>query len=51
MLTVHRVFAIVFVLLGVVLLVETLWLGGGQVGFLAAAVFIVLGVLRWRAAR
>jgi hypothetical protein len=51
MLKVHRVFALVFIVLGVVLLLETLLLGGGQVGFLAAAVFIALGALRWRAAR
>jgi hypothetical protein len=51
MLTVHRVFAVIFVLLGLALLVETLLLGGGQVGYLAAAVFLALGYLRWRAAR
>ncbi|MDX6532913.1 MAG: hypothetical protein QOF68_657 [Gaiellales bacterium] len=51
MLTVHKVFAGIFILLGVVILLQTLWLGGGQVGFLAAAVFIILGVLRWRATR
>ena len=41
----------VFLLLGVALLVRTLQLGGGEVGFLAAAVFLALGVLRLRAAR
>jgi hypothetical protein len=51
MLTANRVFAIVFLLLGVALLVRTLQLGGGEVGFLAAAVFLALGVLRLRAAR
>jgi hypothetical protein len=51
MLTANRIFAILFLLLGVAILVRTLALGGGQVGFLAAAVFIALGGLRWRAAR
>ncbi len=51
MLTANRLFAILFLLLGVAILVRTLALGGGQVGFLAAAVFIALGALRWRAAR
>ena len=51
MLTANRVIAIVFLLLGVALFVRTLSLGGGQVGFLAAAVFLLLGVLRLRAAR
>lgn len=41
--------SIVFIVIGIVLLVETLVVGGGQVGFLAAAVFVALGVLRWRA--
>ena len=43
--------AVVLLVIGVALLVRTLLLGGGQVGFLAAAVFIVLGLLRLRAAR
>ena len=45
----NQVLAGVLLAIGVALLLRTLSLGGGQVGFLAAAVFIVLGVLRWRA--
>lgn len=51
MLTVNRILAYVFILIGVALLVETAVLGGGQVGFLAGAVFIALGLLRWRSVR
>lgn len=51
MLRAQRVVAFVFLLLGVALLVRTVTLGGGQVGFLAAAVFLLLGLLRLRAAR
>jgi hypothetical protein len=51
MLTAQRAVALVFLLLGVALLVRTISLGGGQVGFLAAAVFLLLGALRLRAAR
>jgi len=50
MLRVNQVMAAVLFVIGVALLLRTLQVGGGQVGFLAAAVFIVLGVLRWRAA-
>ncbi|MDX6523211.1 MAG: hypothetical protein QOI17_724 [Gaiellales bacterium] len=51
MLRAQRVVALVFLALGVALLVRTVTLGGGQVGFLAAAVFLLLGLLRLRAAR
>ena len=51
MVTVQRVMAVVLLVLGAALLVETLVIGGGQVGFLAAAVFVALGLLRLRAAR
>jgi hypothetical protein len=51
MLRAQRVVALVFLALGVALLVRTITLGGGQVGFLAAAVFLLLGLLRLRAAR
>jgi hypothetical protein len=51
MVTVQRVMAVVLLLLGVALLVETLVIGGGQVGFLAGAVFVALGLLRLRDAR
>jgi hypothetical protein len=47
----NRVLAIAFLAIGVALLVETAALGGGQVGFLAGGVFVLLGVLRWRAMR
>jgi hypothetical protein len=51
MLTVQRVMALVLLLIGVALLVETVAIGGGQVGFLAGAVFVALGLLRLRASR
>ena len=51
MVTVQRVMALVLLLIGVALLVETLAIGGGQVGFLAGAVFVALGLLRLRATR
>jgi hypothetical protein len=51
MVTAQRVMAVVLLLLGVALLVETLVIGGGQVGFLAGTVFVALGLLRLRAAR
>ena len=51
MLRAQRAVALVFLALGVALLVRTVTLGGGQVGFLAAAVFLLLGLLRLRAAR
>jgi hypothetical protein len=51
MLRTQRAVALVFLALGVALLVRTVTLGGGQVGFLAAAVFLLLGLLRLRAAR
>ncbi len=39
-------FALVFVALGVALLARTAAAGGGVVGYLAGALFIVLGVAR-----
>ncbi len=48
MLNFQRAIAIIFVAIGVAALVETLVIGGGEVGFLLAAVFIALGVVRWR---
>jgi hypothetical protein len=44
-----RLFAVVFVGLGVAILARTAYEGGGQVGILAGLVFLALGVLRWRA--
>ena len=40
-------FSVVFVLLGVALLVRTATAGGGVVGFVIGALFIVLGVARF----
>jgi hypothetical protein len=56
MLRANRAIAVIFVVIGTVILVETTVLtvrdgGGLSVGFLLAAVFLVLGVLRWRAMR
>ena len=51
MIVASRVIAFVFLGLGVAILAETVWLGGGQVGSLAGAVFIMLGVIRLRALR
>jgi len=51
MLWANRALAIGFLVIGVAILVRTISLGGGQVGFLAAAVFLALGALRLRASR
>jgi hypothetical protein len=51
MIAASRAVAYLFLAIGIVILAETIWLGGGQVGFLAGAVFIVLGVIRLRALR
>jgi hypothetical protein len=51
MLRLNRAIAYVFLALGVALLVETIAIHGGSVGYLAGVVFIALGVLRLRAAR
>ncbi len=45
-----RAFGAFFLLLGLAILVRTATLGGGQVGWLAGAVFVVLGLVRLRAA-
>jgi hypothetical protein len=50
-LRVNRILAYAFIAIGIALLVETAILGGGQVGFLAGAVFVALGILRHRAMR
>ncbi len=50
MLAANRILAYVFIAIGAAILIETALLGGGQVGFLAGAVFVVLGLLRRRAA-
>ena len=46
-----RAVAYVLLAIGIAILAETIWLGGGQVGFLAGAVFVLLGLLRLRALR
>ena len=51
MVAASRAIAYLFLAIGVAILAETIWLGGGQVGFLAGAVFIVLGAIRLRALR
>lgn len=51
MLRAHRAFAIVFMVLGVALLVESILVGGGTFGYFIAAVFIALGIVRFRATR
>ena len=42
-----QVFAVVFVAIGVALLVRTTAAGGGVVGYVLGALFIVLGVARF----
>ncbi|HEX4746991.1 MAG TPA: hypothetical protein VFU99_08925 [Gaiellaceae bacterium] len=42
-----RAFSVLFVVLGVVLLVRTAAAGGGVVGYVLGALFIVLGVARF----
>ena len=51
MLLVNRLLSVAFLVIGVALLIETALLGGGEVGFVAGAVFIALGILRRRAMR
>ncbi|HEY2868243.1 MAG TPA: hypothetical protein VGJ11_01980 [Gaiellales bacterium] len=49
----NRILAIAFIVIGIVLIVETAALGGRgfQVGYLAGVVFIALGLIRRRASR
>jgi drug/metabolite transporter (DMT)-like permease len=49
LLRINHVLAIVFVVIGVALLVRTVSIQGGSVGYVIGAVFVILGVLRWRA--
>jgi len=51
MVTLSRVMAWVLLGLGVAILAETVWVGGGQVGFLGGAVFVLLGIIRIRSLR
>jgi hypothetical protein len=51
MVHVNRALAYVFLALGAALLVETAVIRGGSVGYLAGAVFLLLGYIRLRAAR
>lgn len=41
------VFAVLFVLIGIALLVRTAAAGGGVVGYVLGALFVVLGVARF----
>jgi hypothetical protein len=52
-LTVNRIFSLLFIAIGIVLIAETAAQGahGFQTGYLAGAVFIALGLLRRRAMR
>ena len=49
LLWVNYFLAVLFAVIGVAILVETVAVHGGSVGYLMGAVFIVLGVMRWRA--
>ena len=53
MLRVNRILSIAFIVIGIVLIVETAALGGRglQVGYLGGVVFLALGLLRRRALR
>lgn len=51
MLRAQRAFAFVFLGLGVALLVESVAVGGGTFGYFIAAIFIAIGILRFRATR
>jgi hypothetical protein len=51
MLGANRAMGVILIAIGVALLLRTASLGGGQVGYLAGAVFCALGMLRLRAAR
>jgi hypothetical protein len=51
LLRVNAFLAVLFVVLGVAILVETVVVHGGTVGYLMGVVFVLLGVLRWRAVR
>ena len=51
MLTANRVMAWILLLIGVALVVETIAIRGGTVGYLGGVAFIALGVIRLRAAR
>jgi len=49
LLRVNHYLAGLFVLLGVAILIRTVSIHGGSVGYLMGVVFIILGVMRWRA--
>ncbi len=53
MLALNRIFSLLFIAIGIVLIIETAAQGahGFQAGYLAGAVFIALGLLRRRALR
>ena len=47
----NRVMAWILIAIGVALLVESVLVGGGTFGYYIAAVFIALGIVRFRATR
>ena len=49
LLRVNYFLAVLFIVIGVALLVRTASVHGGSVGYLMGVVFVILGVLRWRA--
>jgi drug/metabolite transporter (DMT)-like permease len=49
LLRVNHFLAVLFIVIGVALLVRTVTVHGGSVGYVIGVVFILLGVLRWRA--
>jgi hypothetical protein len=51
MLRAQRVFAFVFLVIGVALLVESVVVGGGTFGYFIGSIFIAIGILRFRATR
>ncbi len=51
MLRAQRAFAFVFLVLGAALLVESVVVGGGTFGYFIGAIFIAIGILRFRATR
>jgi hypothetical protein len=53
MLRVNRILSVAFIVIGIVLIIETAALGGRglRVGYLGGVVFIALGLMRRRALR
>jgi hypothetical protein len=51
LLRVNHFLAVLFVVLGVAIFIRTVSIHGGTVGYMMGVVFVILGVLRWRALR